>query len=541
VTSDGSTWSSAAFTDASIRQAAASPTALFTHGFDDQLHRSTDGGATWSRRGPVDASGLAFLTADVGLAANGFGVYRTEDGGQTWTRRYPYAAYAVAAVPGGAGAVAVTLEGAVLRSADAGATWAAVLSTAETLETVTCPSATRCLAGGTGGLLLVSDDAGATWSPRATGLTEAILSLAFGDDLHGLAQVSTSDGNRGLYRSADGGSTWEPVTMEPVNALAAAGPAAGLVVGVSGLLSRTDDGGATWTQVGDRHLVAGGAVRVVSPGVVLAAGLTGARRSADGGATWSAVAYPAEVAWASGARMAFANGRLGLLPAVERASGTERLLRTLDGGATWSLEGAAPLPTRVSDLACLPGDGEPATITCHAAAGGVLYRTLDGGATWAPLAAAGEGISRVRFLDPVHGFVTRSDPTAPQPSTGRLYATADGGATWTVVADAMAGALEVVAPATVVSGRDVSVDGGATWTRWASVPAGRSLAVGAGLVVAYEPVGFSVAAPAQGGAALQEGAFPWEGPMVSLAVADADRWFGVDLNGVLWVSDTAGR
>jgi hypothetical protein len=29
--------------------------------------------------------------------------------------------------------------------------------------------------------------------------------------------------------------------------------------------------------------------------------------------------------------------------------------------------------------------------------------------------------------------------------------------------------------------------------------------------------------------------------MVSLAVADADRWFGVDLNGVLWVSDTAGR
>lgn len=547
VTSDGTSWSPTSFSDGTTRQAAASPTALFAHGYDGVLHRSTDGGATWSRRGRIDASSVAFLTADVGVAATQFGVYRSADGGLTWARSHPYAAHAVAAVPGGAAAVAVTLEGAALVSVDAGATWASAASTPEALLAVTCPSATRCLAGGTSGLLLVSDDAGATWAPRATGFTDVLVALAFGDDLRGLAIVSTTDGSRSLHRSVDGGSTWEPVALEPVGAVAAAGPGSALAVGVAGLLVRSDDAGASWTQVGERRPVpggqAGGAVRLVAPGVVLAAGTAGALRSTDGGATWTAVTYPAEVARATAAAMAFANERFGLMPAVEGATGAQRVLRTLDGGATWSLDGSGVLPAQVTDLACLENAGEPASTTCHAVAGRALYRTLDGGASWHLLSGAGEEVREVRFLDEAHGFLSSGGAfSSGQAATPfHLLATADGGATWAPVAGARAGALAVAPPATVVSGADASYDGGATWERWEPAPAGAAIAVGVGLRVSYEATGFSVAALAPGAPGRSDGAFPWEGPMMDLALVDADRWFGVDLNGVIWTTATGGR
>ena len=549
VTSDGATWTPTDFTQLTIWQAVASPTALFVQEGQGALHRSTDGGATWSRRGVMDASGLAFLSDDVGVAANLFGIHRTVDGGLTWTRRHPYAAYAVAAVPGGARALAVTLEGEVVVSADAGATWASVLTTPETLLAATCPSASRCLVGGTNGLLLVSDDAGATWSARTTGFTDHIISLAFGDDLRGLALVSTTDGIRTLHRTLDGGSTWEPVVMEPVDAIAAAGPGSAVAVGVAGLLARTDDAGATFTQVGQRQPVpgdqAGGALRLVSPGVVLAAGTAGARRSTDGGATWSAVAYPAEAASASARLTAFADGRFGLMPAVERATGAQRLLRTLDGGASWSLDGSGALPAKAIDLACLPGAGDPATTTCHAVADRSLYRTQDGGASWELLPGAGSNVRAVRFLDATHGFATRFDSRFPilpgLPQAVSMIASADGGATWSAVAGARASTLEVLRPSTLVSAYDVSFDGGATWEPWGPPFSIGQFVAGAGLLVSYEQSGFTTESLAPGTPSRRDGAFPWEGVMVGLALIDADHWVAIDMNGVIWSTATGGR
>ena len=151
----------------------------------------------------------------------------------------------------------------------------------------------------------------------------------------------------------------------------------------------------------------------------------------------------------------------------------------------------------------------------------------------------------MRFLDPMHGFVRSADPASAVPgaqvAVELLLATADGGATWWAVTGARAGALEVVPPATVLSGADVSFDGGATWETWAPALGGRWPAVGAGRLVFHEPTGFTDASLAPGAPGRHDGAFPWEGPMASLALADADRWFGVDLNGVIWVTATAGR
>lgn len=554
-TADGATWSPTTFSSDSVRQVVGSPAAIFAHGFDRALHRSTDGGVTWSRRGSIDASDLAFASADRGYATTINGIFRTADGGLTWELRNVHGAYAVAAVPGGERAVAVSLEGDVLVSADRGATWTASPITSEALLTVTCPGAARCLAGGAGGVLLVSDDAGDTWTPRSTGLTDAIVSLAFGDELHGWALVSTTDGHRTLQRTADGGGTWEPVAQEPVDAIAVAGPSSLWVVGVAGLLARTDDGGGTWTQVGHRRPVPGdtaygvGALCLVAPGTIVAAGSRGALRSVDDGATWTTVAYPPEVEWALPQLAAFASQTFGMVPAVERGTGRHLFLRTFDGGATWSLDGSGEVSGAVGDLACIAA-ADPAATTCHAVAGQALYRSTDGGASWTRLTPEGEVIRKVRFLDAARGFMTKADPAAPSPPgypgqdlpppPTRLHATVDGGDTWSAVEGGVAGNLEVVAPSTVVQGPRVSFDAGATWTTWS--PRGALwFAVGAGRLVDYEPNDLWSVALAPGGPDAYYGAFPWEGPIVHVLLVDADRWLAVDLNGVIWLTETGGR
>jgi len=547
-TADGATWARTRWTTDTVRMVRAAPSAFFALGYDGLLYRSVDGGATWGLRGSVDAADLAFASADVGYAAGGSGLYRTVDGGLNWEHRSVRTSFAVAAVPGGRRAVAVTPEGDALVSTDGGTTWTVRPATSEPLTSVACPTATRCLAAGGSGTFVVSDDAGDAWSTRPWGLTDGIAAMAFGDAAHGLAHVTGAAADA-LYRTADGGGSWQLVPMEPIEGLASAGPSSGLVVGTAGLLARTDDGGATWAQVGDRQLVPGtyGVLRVVAPGTVVAAGSAGARRSVDGGLTWAAVAYPATVEWALQRTLAFSGETFGLMAAVERGTGAYRFLRTFDGGATWSLDGSGAVPGRVLDLSCLAG-ASPASTICHAVAGQepsrALYRTTDGGATWALHSAEGDDVLAVRFLDELHGLVTRMGPSALPggPLVGRTYATADGGTTWSLVEAIRAGQLEAVPPSMVVVGGELSLDGGATWAAWSPrSPYSEAYAIGAGVLVEYDTNTFWEVSPGVGVSSARQGAFPWEGPMVSLAPLTADRWLALDLNGVVWVTETGGR
>jgi hypothetical protein len=288
-------------------------------------------------------------------------------------------------------------------------------------------------------------------------------------------------------------------------------------------------------------------LRVVAPGTVVAVGPAGARRTVDGGLTWAAVAYPATIERALQGTLTFAGVGFGMMAAIERGTGAYRFLRTVDGGATWSLDGSGALPGRVLDLSCLAG-APPASTICHAVAGlepsRALYRTTDGGASWALRSAEGDDVLAARFLDELHGFVTRMGPSSVLggPLARRTYATSDGGATWSLVEAIRAGQLEVVPPSTVVSGSQLSLDGGATWTIWSPrSPASEAYVVGAGLLVDFDTNMFWEVSPGVGLSSARLGAFPWEGPMAQLALVDADHWFAVDLNGVIWETVTAGR
>lgn len=187
------------------------------------LMTSTDSGATWE---VVALSGeLDFHAMSVGAEGSiyGFngsgeaGIYTSFDGGATWNR--PDAAaimetggvYSLAADPVDPQTVWAGTPTGLFRSGDGGTTWEQVYEgTAVTAVTV-APSGERVTAYGAEGVgLIASDDGGQTWNETGWILDnteDAVGHLAV--DPANPATLWAGTYNADLYRSTDGGTTWE--------------------------------------------------------------------------------------------------------------------------------------------------------------------------------------------------------------------------------------------------------------------------------------------------------------------------------------------
>jgi len=178
-------------------------------------------------------------------------------------------------------------------------------------------------------VLYASDDAGATWEKvRPSGLPNL--------DLHGFSAdprrsdvVYAAAAGEGLYRSADGGRTFSPVSEEVgsgVFGLAVAPSGRILAADAGEGLLASEDGGKTWSKLEVPAI--GVAVNPGNPKTVIATG-NGIFLSRDGGETWRRVLAvgAGPVAWAPSK------------PAIAYAIGGSRddpmLYRTVDGGTTW--------------------------------------------------------------------------------------------------------------------------------------------------------------------------------------------------------------
>ena len=220
----------------------------------------------------------------------------------------------------------------------------------------------------------------------------------------------------GLWRSDDGGATWQATSeLERLLRGGATGIALRAVVAApprvyaasATMLVRSDDNGRTWTA---RPLTLGG------EGVASASGATDLRalaidptapdrlwivvegagvwRSDDGGASWQQVS--AQTPANATALVAVADTPAAP-PLLFLASATEGVLASADEGRTWtSVSGAlsGALPTRhVSSLSFDPHSGEMATTpdgrelrgTLYAGTDRGLYKTVDRGQLWVRL------------------------------------------------------------------------------------------------------------------------------------------------------------
>lgn len=190
----------------------------------------------------------------------------------------------------------------------------------------------RLVAVGERGFALLSDDAGKTWRARETPVTRTLTGVAFSDTKvgvavgHGASIVRTEDGGEnwthvplpeaepesllgvaslggdhfaaygafGMYfDSVDAGRTWERRTVMNeefewhISQVVPVGNSL-LLVGESGTLARSDDGGATWTAITSPYVGSYFGALATPDGSVLAFGMRGnVFRSSDLGATWT--------------------------------------------------------------------------------------------------------------------------------------------------------------------------------------------------------------------------------------------------------------
>lgn len=192
---------------------------------------------------------------------------------------------------------------------------------------------------------MVSTDAGATWTPR---------SLEGQVDFHAMA-VQPGDGQviygwdatgGGLYRSTDGGHSWQTVAAPQLDA-------------AGGALSL--------------------AVHPADPDRLLAGTSAGLLESHDGGSTWSPL-----LELPVSAVLTVADDPERLL--AYAATPDDGLVESRDGGETWAPLGLVVHDDAVGHLAVHPADPD---IIYAGTFGEDLHRTRDGGGSWEQLADAG--------------------------------------------------------------------------------------------------------------------------------------------------------
>jgi photosystem II stability/assembly factor-like uncharacterized protein len=409
------------------------------------VYRSADGGATWEHRGLPDAQQIAAVAVDPHDANRVFaavlghpfgpsaerGIFRTRDGGHTWER--------VLFQDENTGGASVAIDP---RHPDTvyASLWEGRLG----------PWEDRNEFNGTGGGLFKSTDGGTTWQRLTTGLptnlAQANIEVAPSLPSRVFAMVATTDpgdyassAGLGLYRSDDGGEHWARITDDPRPAL----------------------------RIGGGDLAS---VRVdpSNPDVVYSASIV-TMKSVDGGRTWTSLrGAPGgddyQDLWISPT-----DGRVIALVSDQGA------LVTVNGGRTWSSWFNQP-------TAALWHIGVTPTFPYQVCSGQqdsgsvcVASRGNDGSITsreWHPIAAIeyasvapdpldpdivyGAGRNEVTKYHwstgqtqnvtpvPVRGPDVRADRTEPllfspvDPHTlyyaaNRLYRTSDGGATWQAI------------------------------------------------------------------------------------------------------------
>jgi photosystem II stability/assembly factor-like uncharacterized protein len=397
------------------------------------LLKSVDGGATWVPGGTVPA--LTRLLADptaTGVlygGTNDSGVYKSLDGGATW-------------IPANTGIDGHFIRDIALDPSNPQKLFAASNGSAAT----------------GGGGLFVTTNGGQLWQPVDLGepvnLATAV-TIALSDPSLVYAAASQSVLRGGVFRSRDGGTTWERADSGLSGyysyAIAPNPVVSGAALAVSGnKLFRTDSRGADWTLRGTTEFALTSLVSdPADPNVLYSAfgtpdpGGEGVYKSLDGGATWDPATnglsvdtlHRLSVAPSAGDHVLAAtfNGLFGtsnggdlwaplhagdvraaafdpadpdiLYAGFSANANEDGLLRSHDGGLTWNPPGGLPSSyLRVSDVVAPPAD--PSAVYVAGGTQGV-FRSGDRGLTFTPASAGlpGAMAAAYRFAP---------DPTTPQ-------------------------------------------------------------------------------------------------------------------------------
>lgn len=245
--------------------------------------------------------------------------------------------------------------GQVYTSTNAGVTWVAASVTTNWWLSVASSAngrqlVTGALFNGSGpGGLYISRDAGNTWSQTLghdTGVFSYLASSANGTNLvtagHGL-------GSFGIYYSTDAGNTWNPATGDGTTnfwyGLASSADGVNMVAvgtggptGTSGLVYRSANSGASWSQVYQASTWLNSIASSADGTKLVAAGIAGTYTSTNSGSTWQAQAGAPAMTFGGQVASSADGTRL----VAGSAQPNNNIYVSLDSGVTWAATTNSP-------------------------------------------------------------------------------------------------------------------------------------------------------------------------------------------------------
>jgi photosystem II stability/assembly factor-like uncharacterized protein len=263
------------------------------------IYKSTDAGKTWTHLGLRDSQGIPALAVDprnpnrVFAAALGHpygaseerGIYLSTDGGENWQK--------VLSRGANVGGSDVQIDPSNPDTVYA-SLWEVRLGPWEDGNQYS----------GTGGGLFKSTDGGKTWNQLTNGLPKGIIqvdvAIAASQPSRLYASVATNEPSVGIYRSDDAGENWTRITTDPRPALRIGGgdlpvprvdpKNPDVVYSASIVTMRSMDGGKTWMSLrgapgGDDYQNLW--INPNHPNIILLVSDQGALVSVNSGETWS--------------------------------------------------------------------------------------------------------------------------------------------------------------------------------------------------------------------------------------------------------------
>jgi photosystem II stability/assembly factor-like uncharacterized protein len=411
------------------------------------IFKTTNGGATWSKKSSVATNDVLWWTNTNALAASGTSIYRSTNQGDTWS------VYATGINTGlleleridKLTIAGVSAKGDIWRSADAGLTWTQVFDGPGDLPVTWSLHFSDAKHGwlvGQSGFIFKSNDGGLTWQQVNSGSGVQVYDMAFTSSTFGMAA-----GNNGyVFKTVDGGNFWSVQKLE-----------------VTGQIFGRDESLHAISMVDNNFAV------VAGPGGTVF-------RTTDGGVSWKNIGYPKlpDAFWIEDVK--FIDHNIGWLVGLDQDLGhAKSVYKTTDGGDTWTLgleQNSYFFATDFTDAK----HGWIATI------GNLYFRTIDSGKTWIPgnypPYFTSPTVSDIDFADQNNGWAVGWD--------GFVAHSTNGGVSWTLqdlgtTEEHFFSIYVVNASEAWITGRKASLpaydgvvyhttNGGATWSKEISSP-----------------------------------------------------------------------